>query len=177
MSGKRQQKQPPATSSTHVPAALRTSLSTRSAAWSLATRPTRLPCPVKRRAACARSVVLPAPRKPPTRTSRGRPLSPFVAGSESGLLPSPSGRGRARCTHGRGEGSPFSSSIFSRSPRIRSCILECGGLAAFFLGVLILPLNSAAVYLNWKSNGTPVDTRLIGSPHLCTRSVAPDNAV
>jgi hypothetical protein len=50
-------------------------------------------------------------------------------------------------------------------------------LAAFFLGVLILPLNSAAVYLNWKSNGTPVDTRLIGSPHLAPVAFAPDNAV
>ena len=30
--------------------------------------------------------------------------------------------------------------------------LECGNSSAFFSGVLIVPLNSAGVYLNWKSN-------------------------
>ncbi len=67
MSGKRQQKQPPATSSTAEPVSLRIAVSTISAAWSLAISPTRRSWAVSRRAASASSVVLPAPRNPPTR--------------------------------------------------------------------------------------------------------------
>src|ERR1035437_9312835 len=62
---KRQQKHPPAISSTGKPCAASSAVSARPWLWSLAISPTRRPCAERRRASCSRAVVLPAPRKPP----------------------------------------------------------------------------------------------------------------
>src|SRR5258708_1222854 len=68
--GKRQQKQPPATSWAGIFAERTSAVSTRSLAWSLVTMPTRNPCAASKRAVCNSSVVFPAPRKPPTSNRR-----------------------------------------------------------------------------------------------------------
>src|SRR5579862_1286331 len=71
-SAKRQQKQAPAISPASKPAADVMRVSTRAPPWSFVMMAARMPRCCRRRAADKSNVVLPAPRKPPVRTKKGR---------------------------------------------------------------------------------------------------------
>src|SRR6266511_4442479 len=88
-SEKRQQKQPPATSTRGSACSPASAVSTRLLLWSFITTPTRWPCLANRPAARSSSVVLPAPRNPPTKIKRVAIMCLFFLLAPLALTPCP----------------------------------------------------------------------------------------